>query len=446
MKDTKRRLEWFSYYDHTGLEAHLERMAERGWLLEKIGNFTWRYRRIEPKKLTFCVSYFPRASLFDPEPSQEQETFYDFCAHTGWTLAASSAQMQIFYNQRPNPVPIDTDPAMEVEAIHQSAKKSWLLSQILFLIVAALNIGQFLLRLRSDPITTLSSSLSLLACVFWPVLLLLVGADLAVYFHWRRRALKAAEQGEFLATKSHPLLQKLALAALLMGLAWGLFYLRGGMAALVVVSIACTFGIVFLVVRLRELLKQSKVSAEANRAVTLGACVILPIIMVVLGTALVLSAGGRMWEDDREPPLTMDDLLETDFDYSQSYREERSPALVHFEGREAPWRREEIADAPSLDYTAAVVKFPPIYDLCKNHLLHENDTRGTGFLPVKYYAPTDPAPWGAEEAYRFVMDGEPMNLYLLCYGDRIVRLQLDWEPTPRQMATVAKKLGGRLAP
>ena len=36
-----------------------------------------------------------------------------------------------------------------------------------------------------------------------------------------------------------------------------------------------------------------------------------------------------------------------------------------------------------------------------------------------------------------------MNLYLLCYGDRIVRLQLDWEPTPRQMATVAEKLGGR---
>ena len=133
MKDTKRRLEWCSFYDHTGIEAHLERMAQQGWLLEKIG-FTWHYRRIEPKKLTFCVTYFPRASMFDPEPSQEQETFYDFCRHTGWTLAAASAQMQIFYNEQPNPIPIDTDPAMEVDAIHQSAKKSFLLSQSMLLV------------------------------------------------------------------------------------------------------------------------------------------------------------------------------------------------------------------------------------------------------------------------------------------------------------------------
>ena len=41
MKDTKRRFEWFSFYDHTGIEKHMECMAEQGWLLEKIGNFSW---------------------------------------------------------------------------------------------------------------------------------------------------------------------------------------------------------------------------------------------------------------------------------------------------------------------------------------------------------------------------------------------------------------------
>ena len=161
MKDTKRRFEWFSFYDHTGIEKHMERMAEQGWLLEKIGNFTWHYRRIEPKKVTFSVSYFPRASMFDPGPSEEQETFYDFCAHTGWTLAASSAQMQVFYNDRPDPVPIDTDPALEVDAIHKAAKKSWLISQIMLLAVGALNFGQFLWRLFDDTAATLSSSLML---------------------------------------------------------------------------------------------------------------------------------------------------------------------------------------------------------------------------------------------------------------------------------------------
>ena len=46
MKDRKKRVEMFSFYDHTGIEAHLQRMAGRGWLLDKIGAFGWEYRQI----------------------------------------------------------------------------------------------------------------------------------------------------------------------------------------------------------------------------------------------------------------------------------------------------------------------------------------------------------------------------------------------------------------
>ena len=38
MKDTKRRLEVFSFYDRAHIERHLEAMAARGWLLERMGN------------------------------------------------------------------------------------------------------------------------------------------------------------------------------------------------------------------------------------------------------------------------------------------------------------------------------------------------------------------------------------------------------------------------
>ena len=106
MRDTKRRFEMVSLFDHTHMEKHLTDMAARGWLVEKIGHTGWVYRRIEPADLTFAVTYFPDASDFDPAPTEEQETFRDFCAHTGWEFAASSAQMQIFYNRRPDPVPI----------------------------------------------------------------------------------------------------------------------------------------------------------------------------------------------------------------------------------------------------------------------------------------------------------------------------------------------------
>ena len=64
MKDTKRRIEAFSFFDHTGIARHLTKMAGRGWLLEKISNFGWTYHRIAPKKLTFSVCYYPKASDF----------------------------------------------------------------------------------------------------------------------------------------------------------------------------------------------------------------------------------------------------------------------------------------------------------------------------------------------------------------------------------------------
>ena len=39
MKDTKRRLEMFSFYDHTAIQAHLEKMARQGWMIDSISNF-----------------------------------------------------------------------------------------------------------------------------------------------------------------------------------------------------------------------------------------------------------------------------------------------------------------------------------------------------------------------------------------------------------------------
>lgn len=38
MSERKRRFENFALYDYQGVEAHLSRMAAKGWRLEKAGN------------------------------------------------------------------------------------------------------------------------------------------------------------------------------------------------------------------------------------------------------------------------------------------------------------------------------------------------------------------------------------------------------------------------
>lgn len=86
MKNTKRRHEVYSFYDYTGIADHLSEMAENGWLIEKLSRSIWTYRRIEPQKLTFYISYFPGISEFDPEPTEVQKHFMTFVNIPGGLL------------------------------------------------------------------------------------------------------------------------------------------------------------------------------------------------------------------------------------------------------------------------------------------------------------------------------------------------------------------------
>lgn len=47
MRNTKRELNPYSFYDTEGLARHFERMAAEGWAPDRVGLFI-RYRRIKP--------------------------------------------------------------------------------------------------------------------------------------------------------------------------------------------------------------------------------------------------------------------------------------------------------------------------------------------------------------------------------------------------------------
>lgn len=432
MRETKRQMSLYSFYDHTGIEKHLARMAERGWLLCGIGQLFWHYRRIEPRRITFSVCYFPKATIYDPYPSERQEEFYDLCAHAGWTLAGSSGQMQVFYHQGENPTPIDTDPALEVEAIHQSAKKTVLPANFLLLGVAVLNLGLFLWRFWDNPVLTLASGGTLLALVAYTLILVNCTVELCSYFRWRGRARRAAERGEFLPTRSRVWLQRLLLAILLPAGAWclaGMF--QDGLGGLAAVSMLGVIGIIAAVLGVRKLLKGAGVSAKANLRGTLAACVVLSILFAAAIPWLVVRGlNSRPNPRAEELPLSVTDLVEMDPDhYSRWQFRISSPLLALLQVSDYPRIYGE--KTHSLRYDVAVVKAPALYGLCRDHYLG-GDSR---------YTPVDPAPWGAQEAYRYVLNGQTLEHYVLCYPHRVVEITLDWTPTAEQMAVVGEKLG-----
>ena len=466
MKDTKRRFEFYSLWDHTGLEAHLARMAEKGWLVEKIDNFGWVYRRIEPKKLAFCVTYYPKATAFTPEPTEDQETFYELCQHAGWELAASCDQLQVFCNERENPTPIETDPVLELDTIHRTVKKSSLLSQFLLILLALLQGGLLVSRFLKDPIGLLSSASALFSGMCWVLVLLLTGSETAAYYRWRAKARKAAERGEFLATNSRIKLQIVCLGAVGVGLLYYILsVITSGDRVMMTVMPLMFLGVgalIFLIYAIRKTLKRKKISAGVNLTVTVVSSFVLSFALIggiTFGMLLGMRNGWFAGDQgtyqyhgsvftiyDDALPLTVEDLTGADYgedDYSREWRDEASLLLAQYIASQHPrFDAENYRELPRLEYTVTQVKVPALYDLCKNALLAEFDGNDP-YWAGRAYAPIDAAPWGAMEAYR-VMDEEfgSWDRYLLCYADRFVEFRPDGELTAAQMALVGERLGG----
>jgi len=448
MKTRKRRIELLSFYNHTGIEKHLEEMARKGWMIERISNFFWTYRKIEPQELQVAVTYFPKASEFDSGPSEAQQRLLDFCAGTGWELACTWFQMQIFYNSAADPTPIHTDPALEVDAIHRACKANYLRSMVVLLVISLVMALLFLSSLISDTLRILASPGDLLTGTGWLCLLLLSAVELAVYFTWRRRAKKAAEHGLFLDTPTTTLFQQILAAIFLLFLVYwaaNLVMLHDPlMAWIAVLMYAAIFVSIFLTGAVRRLVKRIGLSSAANRLLTACACFLLAFVfinaVVSFGVQLAKTIPRETLPLYVEVPLRVGDLLDTEYsDYITTLSPDESLLLSRLEIHQRHGFDDEPSpEIPELSYEVFIVKVPALYGF------FESQMKRLIVLSAFWkgdIAETEAAPWGADRAYRLVMeDGREENTYLLCYGDRLVRIGLNWTPDAGQMAVAGERL------
>lgn len=459
MKVRKRRIEPFTFYDHTGIEAHLEKMAAKGWEFFQISTVFWHYRRAIPKKTHYAVTYFPQASEFDPEPSEGQQTFRDYCEEAGWKFVTSSAQMQVFCNDQENPVPIETDAAVQVENIHKVAKKSFFPSFSLFLFAALLQMVLFFWRFLDDPVSTLSSSTNLFTAGSWTIFFIYFMMELITYFLWYRKAREAAcLDGSFIATKGHRQFQRATLYLVLLSFVlWGISLGVIPGFLIVLFSIFSVCAILFLVISIKNYLKRRKTSAGRNRVVTLVSCVLLSFgisILLAFSIFYLVNKGvfsrkpietyefhgmvRKVYQD--ELPLTIEDMMENDYDgYSYVKDTEGSILVSRSECRQHP--RLDALDMPQLEYTITDVKLSMLYPLCVNGILKKYESEED--IPEEYrdrLVKEDASLWSANEVYHLYSAGEPQNRYVVCWSGRIVTINFSWEPTAEQISIVADRL------
>lgn len=458
MRNTKREFSLYSFYDHTNIQKHLEAMAAKGWMLEKIGNFGWVYRKTEPKFFHFAVTYFPNASEFDSAPGEGQQTFQDYCAEAGWQPVARWAQMQIFFNEAEDPVPIETDAAVQVDTIHSAMKRNYLIGQAVMAALGLLQLGMNFSDLFKHPTDTLVNPSFFFLIFVWTLVIVQCGVEAFSYLLWHRGAKRAAElDGSFTPTHSHRGFQAVCLAVLIPCFLLWLLSLGSELAAAGIGGILVMLLLQFLVNGIKQFMKRTGCSTTVNRAVTLISSFILAFALIggltYYTVRLVRDRPSQDtytyqgYEYDKHPvalPLAMEDLtgqsyehVSRDFSTSNTIFLSRQTCYETVLGN---------AGRMSLSYDVTDIKSPWLRDtVVQDYLGNTGYTirRHTiAFSFDWYWLPEETsAAWGADAAYRKYWDDHTAtDSYLLFYGDRIVEITFDEEPTDAQRAIVGEKL------
>ena len=425
----KYELNLYSFYDINGMVRHLEDMAKKGWILDSLKGGLWCYRKAEPQALHYTVSYYAKASAFEPEPSDGQLTFQEFCDRSGWRLAASSAKLMIFVNAQENPVPIFTDPHSELEAITQSCKwmvfPYWMLSVILpFQLIT-----QFA-YLRNNLLEFLSSNALMFTDLALVLLLISMGSELVRYYVWRKKARAAAEQDEIVPTSkgSHP--QTLVFWALGI-MAVGIFTSRDSGQIRFLALYLLGFALLFAIVNgVRVYMKKKKVNTERNRIITLTVDILLAIALTVVITLDAFHIVRRP-QDLPAPALTLSAITGEKTDQTnRNVRSSHSFLISKTEGWEYP------QEGRNLSYEILDVHVSPLHDRCLDLTIEDISAlrHVTGMEEI------DPAPWGAAAAWQFRTNDEADTWILLDYGSRIAGFVINWEPSPEEVSRIVEIL------
>lgn len=455
MGETCRKPAWFAFYDRMRIERTLERMSERGWIIQKMGAYFWTYQRAEAKKRHVTVTYVADGSEFNAAPTAGQRELEELAARDGWKLKAVWGQMQIYYSDREDPVPMETDPVTQVENMHRAMKKNIIPGSLGNLLLSVAWIAMFLFQLRLNPVGFLSSPVQILLIPDGILMLLSSLIDLIGTWRWYGKARKAAENGVYLEVGRHRVLSwiltALSFAVLVLLLAG-----FGGRWKLLIVAVL-PMALVFCVFQwLMKALKARGCSKRASFAITGAVSGVLAFVLI-MGVSLAAVRLGVMEDGrpvgtfekygrerkvyDEALPLRLEDLQEAgEMRYSLEKRGSESIFAAHYEYRQ--WPLTEDADWTSLDYEVTDVKMPAVYDLILRQILKNKDEVDHGeVLLVDHYEPIDPASWQADEAYQLHWSDSVRDKYVLCYGNKIIQLQLEEPPTAEQKRTVAEIFG-----
>lgn len=448
-------------FEQESMEKLLEKQASAGWMPTGIGSWLWTFEQTDPQPLRFTVTYFSKATEYDPLPTDGQRDKESLCAQGGWKLAARTPYMQVFYTNDADATPLETDSVVRVENLRRAMERLTVRPRLFTSLLCLLWLLKNWLDFRHDAIGFLSDGFDVLTLPIWGLLLLACLVEVIACLVWYPRAKRMAEEGGLFWAPHIPVwVSWLCLGIVLIlgtAAAFGSTLPPQWFLAWLSICVAAIAGGVLL----RNHLRRKEYPAGLNKAAT--GLFVMAVYVVGIVLLLALSISGRVGQPEHieagsyeldgrtyaiynDPlPLNVEDLIQTDAVYSREATAYASPLLRRSEYSQHPIVP-EYAGAPTVWYTVYDTDFRFVMDIVADQLLseHQDETDVDGQMLRDRYLPIDPAPYGAEAAYQLQRANiGPVPQYLLCWPGWVVDLSFAYlVPTDEQLAAAA----GRLAP
>lgn len=460
---TAKRLMLMNYNYYKEIEQKLEHYAKKGLVLEKMGSALWTFKKTESQNLKYTVTYFSEGSIFNPHPTDNQQTYFDYAKAAGWDFVCEYNQMQIFSSSLDNPPEFETEDKENLENIHKCMRKSFVMSQLLMLVVFALNLFLRLNSLKRNPTDFLSSNIDLATLLMFFSIILYSLYSLVNYYVWYKKSKKSVDMGGSIIENFNKNRRYFDIAYLIF-----LFSLVGYMFLHLFAN--SSFGIIalsvaqlplFVLVFLGSitLLKKRKFSAKSNKIISFSLLILTSVLYLCFvfysisqfsfserSSKPYTTVDWEMYEGTTrayrlysdEIPLTCEDLYgDIDFEYYSFEAEKESTLLLqkeHYSQTRPPMKNAP----PELEYNIYIPKF----SFVKNIVI--SDLTKIDNCSDKKIKTLDNDIFSTESAYTFYYEGADGNHftgeYVLVFENQILHIDAETPFTDEQIEIVKSKL------
>ncbi len=444
MNETKYRIEFFSLYDHTNIEKHLEKMAAKGWLIENIGSTFWKYKKTEPRKLRFSVVYYPKRVNEGVIVSEDRQHFIDMCTSGGWEYVINKDRVHIFCTENENLPSIESDPEIQIECINIFARRDIVNNNLGIIACCIFLIAFWGYQMWKEPVEIITDEF--FRVWFAPVFIAFSIYNIISYLLWYKKAKTAAENGDFTKTKRIininilfwlPIYWFSATVKL-----FSFLRLRYILFALGLIIAAVLLYKLFKLIR-KATDNSSKFKDETKKIIKGFASVYLVVFYIAAGI-FVFTLIPKPYEKveirseitgqtytvyhDEGAPLDISEF--TDIEGKTVSREKFVNEALLIKQTEWTVFSVDEKEYKEAEYTITDVRFTPLLEKCKNELIYNS---------IHDYIKLDID--SEYEIYKTTVESERYrNTFIFTIGNRIAKICFNWEPSETEILIAAEKL------